>query len=388
MPASDEPNEYQRVNEAYAKEVSSLRVAYMMIADASTKEKLQQDVLALPAKYADEMLEIASRSSAQPVVYDALMWVVIRVPGTGQSQAAIDRLMSMVDNGLDSESAYRFLSLVATRTTGSQAAQAMDRLLRDYVNDPLIESVCETLMTKEGTRNEAFLKAVYDRSTNLAVKGFAAFSLAVSLQRASDRSGDISQSAAAERLLLKVVNEYGDESVRSGRLYDLARKPLAEIQKVGIGKWAPEIEGEDLRGRKFKLSDHRGKVVLIDFWGTWCPACREMFPEARALVERMADRPFTLVGVNSDSDREAAVEWLKTEDVTWRSFWNGERGIHGKISRDWFVSSWPALFLIDANGIIRYKSTGPPPPGVMQGWIETLLRETKQVQNRVTSPGR
>ena len=69
----------------------------------------------------------------------------------------------------------------------------------------------------------------------------------------------------------------------------------------------------------------------------------------------MSDKPFALIGVNSDGDREEAVDLVKKEDINWRSFWNGEDGTRGPIAIRWSVYSWPAIYLIDAKGVIRYK---------------------------------
>ena len=70
----------------------------------------------------------------------------------------------------------------------------------------------------------------------------------------------------------------------------------------------------------------------------------------------MSGKPFALIGVNSDGDREEAAASLKDKNVTWRSFCNGEDGVMGPISIKWSVYSWPSIYLIDAKGIIRYKN--------------------------------
>jgi len=73
-------------------------------------------------------------------------------------------------------------------------------------------------------------------------------------------------------------------------------------------------------------------------------------------VARLVDRPFALVGVNSDKDREALAPVILEERISWRSFWNGPGGTKGPIARSYNVRSWPTIFVLDAEGIIRFKN--------------------------------
>jgi len=100
-----------------------------------------------------------------------------------------------------------------------------------------------------------------------------------------------------------------------------------------------------------KLSDYRGKVVVVSFWATWCIPCMEQVPHEKALVERMKGRPFVLIGVNGDNDREKAKAVSAREGVNWRSFWPG--GAKRGTPLEWGVSLWPTVYVIDANGVIR-----------------------------------
>ena len=81
-----------------------------------------------------------------------------------------------------------------------------------------------------------------------------------------------------------------------------------------------------------------------------------MYPHERSLVKQLADKPFALIGVNSDRDREKLKEVMKEKDITWRSFWNGPKGTSGPISTKWNVRGWPTIYVVDAKGKIRYKN--------------------------------
>jgi hypothetical protein len=81
-----------------------------------------------------------------------------------------------------------------------------------------------------------------------------------------------------------------------------------------------------------------------------------MYPHERSLVKRLADKPFALIGVNSDRDLTALKKRLEEEKITWRSFWNGPEGTGGRISARWNVSGWPTIYVLDHKGVIRYKN--------------------------------
>src|SRR5215510_5431585 len=80
-----------------------------------------------------------------------------------------------------------------------------------------------------------------------------------------------------------------------------------------------------------------------------------MYPHERSLVKRLEGKPFALIGVNSDPDKELLKPRLEKEKITWRSFWNGPEGTAGPISRAWNVRGWPTIYILDHKGVIRFK---------------------------------
>jgi hypothetical protein len=97
-----------------------------------------------------------------------------------------------------------------------------------------------------------------------------------------------------------------------------------------------------------------------------------MYPHERSLVKNLAGKKFVLIGVNSDPEITTAQGLVKTGAVTWRSFWNGKQGPGGPIAREWGVQSWPTIYLIDAEGKIRYQNVRGPK---LNEAIATLLEE-------------
>ncbi len=81
-----------------------------------------------------------------------------------------------------------------------------------------------------------------------------------------------------------------------------------------------------------------------------------MYPHERSLVKRLQNEPFALIGVNSDKDLEKLRPRLEEENITWRSFWNGPDGTSGPISSEWNVHGWPTIYVLDKQGVIRFKN--------------------------------
>lgn len=80
-----------------------------------------------------------------------------------------------------------------------------------------------------------------------------------------------------------------------------------------------------------------------------------MYPHERSLVERLKSKPFALIGVNSDEDREKLKKRLLQEKITWRSFWDGPKGPEGPITTAWNVRGHPTVYVLDHKGVIRFK---------------------------------
>jgi len=98
-----------------------------------------------------------------------------------------------------------------------------------------------------------------------------------------------------------------------------------------------------------------------------------MYPHERSLVEKLKDKPFALIGVNSDVDKAALKKRMTEEKITWRSFWNGPKGTDGPISNAWNVHGWPTVYVLDAKGVIRSKNLRGEP---LEKAVEELLKET------------
>jgi thiol-disulfide isomerase/thioredoxin len=99
-----------------------------------------------------------------------------------------------------------------------------------------------------------------------------------------------------------------------------------------------------------RLSEYRGKVVVLDFWADWCPHCVNMYPLERKLVKQYANQPFALLGINCDEPARFR-RVLAQKTVTWLNWHDGPAG---PIGQTWRIESFPTLYVLDHEGKIRY----------------------------------
>jgi len=123
-------------------------------------------------------------------------------------------------------------------------------------------------------------------------------------------------------------------------------------RRIGIGLAAKDFTVELLAKEKFSLSGQKGKVVLIDFWATWCPPCREGIVHLKEYYERFKGRGFEIVGISLDADRKKVDEYLAKEKLKWKIAFSG-KAWNDDIARLYSINLIPAYWLIDRRGILR-----------------------------------
>jgi len=99
-----------------------------------------------------------------------------------------------------------------------------------------------------------------------------------------------------------------------------------------------------------------------------------MYPHERSLVQRLQNKSFALIGVNSDDTRETAKSAVTDEHLTWRSFFDGKGG---HIAHQWQVMAFPTIYLIDHKGVVRRKYEGNPGDAVLDREIDELVKEAE-----------
>jgi thiol-disulfide isomerase/thioredoxin len=132
---------------------------------------------------------------------------------------------------------------------------------------------------------------------------------------------------------------------------DKPGQPTATQPSAPIGA-APAVGGTTLTGQRWNLQDQRGKVVLLDFWATWCPPCVASIPTVKALHDQFkSNADFLLVGVSEDYTKEDLERFLQKRDITWLQIFDAAN--RKEIARAFGVYSIPTAILIDRQGNYR-----------------------------------
>lgn len=133
-----------------------------------------------------------------------------------------------------------------------------------------------------------------------------------------------------------------------------AARDILEKPRRARESMLPSVDLRTLDGGRLTDADLAGKVVLLDFWGTWCPPCRESVPSLKALVERTRDQPLVVVSAANESNESTLKEFIAEHSMNWPQVW--DRG--GKFADEFKINYYPTYLLADHEGLIVFRFSG------------------------------
>lgn len=137
----------------------------------------------------------------------------------------------------------------------------------------------------------------------------------------------------------------------------LAACPVPDRPSTSVGHPAPDYQAVTLEGEPVSLADYRGQVVLLNVWATWCAPCRVEIPELQELQDRLGERGLRVVGVSVDGSgtQERVRRFQREVGMSYESLFDPQ----DRVSPTFDVFGVPATFLIDREGVIRWRHLGP-----------------------------
>lgn len=252
-----------------------------------------------------------------------------------------------------------------------EGSAALNLITQKYAALPGIAPGIKRLEDVEPALATPVLQAVLDSNALPDEKAAALYALAGHHFRAFEATTDTpTRDAARDRatsLLQQIITDYPTVKVQGFLLADQASALLFEITNLSVGVIAPEITGTDAKDQLFRLSDSRGRAVILIFWGDWCHGCHGLQPILAELATQVKEQPVSILGVNTD-ETTTAKKILAASTVPWRCWLDGSTS--GPITSEWNLHHFPTIYILAKDGRILAKD---PALSDLRSWLEKAL---------------
>ncbi|HEY1939686.1 MAG TPA: TlpA disulfide reductase family protein [Candidatus Angelobacter sp.] len=151
--------------------------------------------------------------------------------------------------------------------------------------------------------------------------------------------------------------------------------------ELARAKMSPPFVVTTLDGKRVSMDDLKGKVVLLDFWATWCGPCREALPHMQSIAKKFDGQPLVVLSVSLDNDEQKWKDYIEKNKMTWLQYRDG--GFEGSVARMFAVNAIPHTFTIDADGVLQDERIGD---ASIEGKLKKLVARAKELQATEKQP--
>lgn len=303
---------------------TNVRANTQKIIDAKTEEERDKYRATVPsaAPYATRVLKIVEAHNADPTSAAGVSWLI--------TQAA----------------------------AFPEHARALEMLATTHVTSAGIAPAVKSLEYQPLEKAEPILRTIREKNPNLEEKAAATYALGMQYFRQAEASPTPEKAGEARRqsmdLFQDIAANYSQITIQGFPIADQAGRMLFEMGNLSVGSEVPEIDGKDVDGTGFKLSDYRGKHIVLMFWGGWCHACHGIIPLVNQFVNEMQGKPVVVLGINTDIPDEARKAY-QDYNVNFRNWSDGTTS--GPITTLFNLRNFPTFYLIGPDGKIVLKQT-------------------------------
>jgi len=239
------------------------------------------------------------------------------------------------------EREWQALTLLSKASPEAQIAQRIDDIEKGLLNNSSLSAQQRYGIRAAQVQRKAHSREEYEKGIRDLLREFPddtrSYQLLLSAQRGV--TNEHAREVAQEVLGSNAPDEIKAEAKSILNMMDSIGKPL-------------NLQYTALDGRKIDLQKMKGKVVLIDFWATWCAPCVADMPAVKEIYDKLHLKGFEILGVNFDQEKPVVEQFLKEKQLTWPQYYDG-KGWRNKFGQEFGIDTLPRMWLVDKKGVLR-----------------------------------
>lgn len=309
--------QWQEAIQAWAKQAT----------DANTPEQRENSINSRPdaASYADKMWHCIATSLDKEWTLEPAAWLLVMVQELPPTQST-------------------------TQVAWNDRTEAIRKaIIAHHLNSTLLTPVCMALARLADPHSLSILEKIEKSNPDPRVQGVAALGASIIIKGLGD---DPELMRKRLTYLRKAIIESADVQIGQTTVANLAENELYQIRFLSKGRIAPDIQSTDSAKHPIRLSDFKGKVVVLVFWSSTIPQYQHTLAFTSEMVRKFSGKPIEVIGVNHDPLTKLRA-MVSDETVTWRNFSDPDK----ELAQQYRIGVWPTVYVLDGQRRIQYAGT-------------------------------